>query len=49
MAVEHDLYKIIRNVDIYTDFEMFEVQVPINFLGTTGFSLPRGNVKSLYL
>jgi len=41
VAIEHDSYKIVRNVDIYTDFEMFEVKVLINFLGTAGFSLRR--------
>ena len=39
VAIEHDSYKIIRNANICTDFEMFEVKVPINFLGAAGFWL----------
>ena len=41
MATEHDLYKNIRDVDVCTEFNMFEVKVLIIFLGTMGFSLRR--------
>jgi hypothetical protein len=41
VAIEHDLYKNIRDVDVCTEFEMLKVKVPINFLGTVGFSLRR--------
>jgi hypothetical protein len=42
VATEHDLYKkYIRGNDLRIDFEMLKVKVPINFLGTVGFSLRR--------
>lgn len=41
MATEHDLYKIIKDIDVCTEFEMLQVKVPISFLGTVGFSLRR--------
>ena len=41
MATEHDLYKIIGDIDVCTEFEMLQVKVPISFLGTVGFSLRR--------
>jgi hypothetical protein len=41
VATEHDSYKIIGDVDVCTEFEMLKVKVPIIFLGTVGFSLPR--------
>jgi hypothetical protein len=39
--MEHDLHKNIRYADICTEFDIFEVKVPIIFLGTVGFSLRR--------
>jgi hypothetical protein len=39
--MEHDLDKNIGDVDVYTQFEMLKVKVPIIFLGTVGFSLLR--------
>jgi len=41
VATEHDLYKNIGAIDVCTEFEMLQVKVPIIFLGTVGFSLPR--------
>ncbi len=41
MATEHDLYKNIEDFDACSEFEMLKVKVPIIFLGTVGFSLPR--------
>ena len=41
MATEHDLYKNIVDIDVCIEFEMLKVKVPIIFLGTVGFSLPR--------
>jgi hypothetical protein len=41
VATEHDLYKSIGDVNVCTEFEMLKVKVPINFLGTVGFSLRR--------
>ena len=41
MAIEHDLYKNMGDIDVCTEFDMFEVKVPIIFLGTVGFSLRR--------
>jgi len=41
LATEHDLYKKIGDFDVCIEFEIFKVKVPINFLGTVGFSLRR--------
>ena len=41
MATTHDLNKSIGNIDACTESELLEVKVPIVFLGTVGFSLPR--------
>ncbi len=41
LATEHDLYKIIRDVNVGPEFEMLKVKVLINFFGTVGFSLCR--------
>jgi hypothetical protein len=41
VATERDLHKNIGDVDVYTQFEMLKVKVPIIFLGTVGFSPPR--------
>jgi hypothetical protein len=38
LAIEYDLYKEIRDIDMCIDFEMLKVKVPIRFLGTMGFS-----------
>src|SRR5436309_765006 len=44
VAIAHDLYRNIVNIDVYTEFELLEVKVPIIFLGTAGFS-PRRDVN----
>jgi hypothetical protein len=41
VATECRLYKNIGDVDVCTEFEVIKVKVPIIFLGTVGFSLPR--------
>lgn len=41
MATEYDLYENIENINIYAEFEILKVKVPIIFLGTVGFSPPR--------
>jgi hypothetical protein len=41
MAMEHDLYTNIRVIDVYTEFDIFEVKVPIIFFGTPIFSARR--------
>ena len=41
MTIEHDLYTNIGVINVCTKFDMFEVKVPIIFLGTLGFSLCR--------
>jgi hypothetical protein len=41
VATEHDLYKTIGNIDVCIEFELLKVKVPIDFLGTVGFSPPR--------
>ena len=38
MVREYDLYKSLGDVDIYEVFDVFEVEVPVIFLGTEGFS-----------
>jgi hypothetical protein len=38
VAIEHNLYKNIRDIYMYTDFEMLKVKVPNNFFGMEGFS-----------
>jgi len=40
VAMERNLYKEVRDIDVYIEFEMLKVKVPIKFLGTVGF-LPR--------
>jgi hypothetical protein len=47
VATEHDLFKNMGDVDVYTEFEMLKVKVPIIFHGTVGFSLPREGRYSL--
>jgi hypothetical protein len=39
--MEHNLYKNIGVIEVCTEFDMFEIRVPIIFLGTVGFSLRR--------
>ena len=34
MATAHDLFRIIRNINLCREFELLEVKVPVNFLGT---------------
>jgi hypothetical protein len=41
VAIAHNLYRNIVNIDVYTEFELLEVKVPIIFLGMVGFSPPR--------
>ena len=38
MATEHDLCKIIEDIDVRIEFEMLKVKVPIIFFGMVGFS-----------
>lgn len=35
--MKYKLYKNIGDIDIYTEFEMLEFEVPIIFLGTVSF------------
>jgi hypothetical protein len=44
VATEHDIYKNMGDIYVCTDFKMLKVKVPIIFLGTVGFSLPRMDV-----
>jgi hypothetical protein len=44
VAIKHDLYKTISNIDIYIKFKLVKVKVSIVFLGTIGFSLPKGDI-----
>jgi hypothetical protein len=39
--MEHDLYTNIRVIDVCTEFNIFEVKVPIIFFGTPVFSARR--------
>jgi hypothetical protein len=41
VAMEHNLYKNMGDIDMCTEFDMFEVKVSVIFLGTVGFSLRR--------
>lgn len=41
MAINHDVYKEIRDIDLCTDFKVLKVKVPFRFLGTVGFLLRR--------
>ena len=41
MATEHNLLKIIGDIEVCTDFKMLKVKVPIIFFGTQGFSARR--------
>jgi hypothetical protein len=41
VVTNHDLSKTIGNIDVCIEFELLQVKVPIVFLGTVGFSLPR--------
>ena len=47
LATEHNIFKNIRNIDIYIDFEMIKVKVPIKFLGTADFFATRDGRYSL--
>ena len=48
MVTEHDLYKIVGDIYVYTDFKILKVKVPVIFLGTVGFSLRRDGRYYLY-
>ena len=39
MATEHDIYKTIGIINMYTESELLKVKVPVVFLGTVGFLL----------
>jgi hypothetical protein len=39
--MEHDLYKILGDIDMCREFNMFKVKVHVIFFGTVGFSLRR--------
>ena len=39
--MKHDLSKNVRFINVCVDFETLQFKVPINFLGTVGFSLRR--------
>jgi hypothetical protein len=41
MVMEHNLYTNIRVINIYTEFNIFKVKVPIIFFGTLVFSVHR--------
>ena len=48
VAIEHDLYTNIKVIDVCTEFDIFEVKVPIIFFGTPVFSARRdGRYDSL--
>jgi hypothetical protein len=37
----HDLYRTMGNIDVCTESKLLEVNVPIVFLSTVGFSPPK--------
>ena len=41
VAIAQDLYSIIVNINVCTDFELLKVKVPLIFLGMVGFSARR--------
>jgi len=41
VAIKRDVYKEIRDIDLYIFFEVLKVKVPFRFLGTVGFSARR--------
>ena len=41
VAMEHDLYKSLGDIDMCRKFDMFEVKLYVIFLRTVGFSLRR--------
>jgi hypothetical protein len=41
MATKYNIYRNIVNIKIYAKFEIFQVKVPLIFLGTQGFSARR--------
>jgi len=41
MATEYDLYRNIVNIKVCAEFEIFQVKVPLIFLGTQGVSARR--------
>lgn len=48
MAITHDLYKISRNIDVFTESELLQVKVPIVFL-VTRFSRDPGTDITLLI
>jgi hypothetical protein len=42
VVTAHNLFRIIENINLCTEFGLLEVKVPIIFLGTVGFSPRRG-------
>jgi hypothetical protein len=41
LTIKHDLYKIIGEINVYIEFEILKVKVPIIFFRIVGFSLYR--------
>ena len=41
VATAYNLYRTMENIDVCIQFELLEVNVPITFLGTVGFSRHR--------
>jgi hypothetical protein len=41
VTTEYNTYKNLAEVDIYREFDMFEVKVLVIFFGTAGFSVHR--------
>lgn len=41
MATAHNLYRTMRKINVCTESELLEAKVPIVFLGTVGFLLPK--------
>ncbi len=41
VAIVQDLYSLMVNINLRTDFELLEVKVSLIFLGTVGFSARR--------
>lgn len=49
VAIVQDLYRIIADINMCTDFELLEVKVPLIFLDMVGFSALRADVKLCFL
>jgi hypothetical protein len=48
VAIKHNLYENIGDINVYIEFEILKVKVPIIFLGTVGFSPLREGRESLH-